>query len=55
LGAQIELTGATVTKRPAAVTLDHIELPYVRDPNLDTPLARSALPMLLKLRKLLEG
>ena len=33
----------------------HIELPYVRDPNLDTPLARSALPMLLNLRKLLKG
>jgi hypothetical protein len=37
------------------VAADHIELPYVRDPNLDTPLARSALPMLLNLRKLLKG
>jgi sigma-54 dependent transcriptional regulator, acetoin dehydrogenase operon transcriptional activator AcoR len=37
------------------VAADHIELPYIRDPNLDTPLARSALPMLLNLRKLLMG
>jgi len=33
----------------------HIELPYVRDPTLTTPLARSALPMPLNLRELLKG
>ena len=37
------------------VAADRIELPYVRDPSLDTPLARSALPLLRNLRDLLEG
>jgi transcriptional regulator of acetoin/glycerol metabolism len=37
------------------VAADRIELRYVRDPSLDTPLARSALPVLLDLRELLEG
>jgi transcriptional regulator of acetoin/glycerol metabolism len=32
-----------------------IELPYAGDPHLDTPLTRSALPVLLNLRELLEG
>ena len=37
------------------VAADRIELRYVRDPSLDTPLARSALPVLLNLSELLEG
>ncbi|HWG64031.1 MAG TPA: GAF domain-containing protein [Streptosporangiaceae bacterium] len=37
------------------VAADRIELPYVRDPDLDTPLTRNALPVLRNLRENLEG
>src|SRR5690242_9905728 len=37
------------------VAADRIELSYVRDPDLDTPLTRSALPVLRQLRESLEG
>ncbi len=37
------------------VAADHIDLTYVRDPNLDTPLTRNALPVLRHLRENLEG
>jgi transcriptional regulator of acetoin/glycerol metabolism len=37
------------------VAADHIELNYIRDPNLDTPLTRSALPVLRTLRDNLDG
>ena len=37
------------------VAADHIELSYVRDPDLDTPLTRSALPVLRNLREHLDG
>ena len=37
------------------VPADHIELSYVRDPDLDTPLTRSALPVLRHLRDHLDG
>ncbi len=37
------------------VAADHIDLCYVRDPDLDTPLTRSALPVLRNLRENLEG
>jgi sigma-54 dependent transcriptional regulator, acetoin dehydrogenase operon transcriptional activator AcoR len=37
------------------VPADKIELSYVRDPNLDTPLTRSAMPVLRHLREHLEG
>jgi sigma-54 dependent transcriptional regulator, acetoin dehydrogenase operon transcriptional activator AcoR len=37
------------------VPADHIELSYVRDPDLDTPLTRSAMPVLRHLRDNLEG
>lgn len=37
------------------VAADKIELPYVRDPNLDSPLTRSALPVLRRLRENLDG
>jgi transcriptional regulator of acetoin/glycerol metabolism len=37
------------------VSADHIELSYVRDPDLDTPLTRSAMPVLRHLREHLEG
>jgi transcriptional regulator of acetoin/glycerol metabolism len=37
------------------VAADRIDLSYVRDPDLDTPLTRSALPVLRHLREHLEG
>jgi sigma-54 dependent transcriptional regulator, acetoin dehydrogenase operon transcriptional activator AcoR len=37
------------------VAADHIDLAYVRSPNLDTPLTRSALPVLRHLREHLDG
>jgi transcriptional regulator of acetoin/glycerol metabolism len=37
------------------VEADHIDLSYVRAPDLDTPLTRSALPVLRHLREHLEG
>ncbi len=37
------------------VAADHVDLSYVRDPDLDTPLARGALPVLQSLRKNLDG
>jgi transcriptional regulator of acetoin/glycerol metabolism len=37
------------------VAADRIEMPYVRDPNLDTPLTRSADPVLARLHEQLAG
>src|SRR5258708_6240125 len=37
------------------VPADHIELSYVRDPDMDTPLTRSAMPVLRHLRENVEG
>jgi transcriptional regulator of acetoin/glycerol metabolism len=37
------------------VAADHIDLSYVCDPDLDTPLTRGALPVLRSLRENLEG
>jgi transcriptional regulator of acetoin/glycerol metabolism len=37
------------------VAADHIKLNYIRDPNLDTPLTRNALPVLRNLRDNLDG
>ena len=37
------------------VAADHIDLSYVRDPDLDTPLTRTALPVLQNLHEILEG
>ena len=37
------------------VAADHIDLSYTRDPDLDTPLTRSALPVLRNLREHLDG
>src|SRR5690242_5023892 len=37
------------------VAADRIELSYLRDPDLDTPLSRSALPILRHLRENLDG
>src|ERR1700722_2469004 len=37
------------------VPADHIELAYIRDPDLDTPLTRSAMPVLRSLRDHLDG
>jgi len=37
------------------VAADRIDLSYVRDPDLDTPLTRNALPVLQNLRENLEG
>jgi transcriptional regulator of acetoin/glycerol metabolism len=39
----------------ADVPADHIELSYVRDPDMDTPLTRSALPVLRHLRENVDG
>ena len=37
------------------VPADHIDLAYIRNPDLDTPLTRSALPVLRRLREQLDG
>lgn len=37
------------------VAADRIDLTYMRDPDLDTPLSRSALPVLMHLREHLDG
>src|ERR1700754_2528508 len=37
------------------VSADRIDLTYLRDPDLDTPLSRSALPVLRHLRDHLDG
>jgi transcriptional regulator of acetoin/glycerol metabolism len=37
------------------VAADRVRLPYIRDPDLGTPLARSALPVLRSLRENLQG
>jgi transcriptional regulator of acetoin/glycerol metabolism len=41
--------------RRSNVAADRIEMPYIRDPNLDTPLARSAEPVLRQLHQQLAG
>ena len=41
--------------RRSNVAADHIDLSYVRDPDLDTPLTRNALPVLRNLHQHLEG
>ena len=37
------------------VAADRVELSYIRDPNLDTPLTRSAMPVLRNLYEHLDG
>ncbi|HUY50106.1 MAG TPA: hypothetical protein VMV92_31115 [Streptosporangiaceae bacterium] len=37
------------------VVADHLDLSYVRDPDLDAPLPRNALPVLVNLRENLKG
>ena len=37
------------------VAADRVALPYVKDPDLDTPLTRNAMPVLRNLRQHLEG
>ncbi|MGO9222005.1 MAG: sigma-54-dependent Fis family transcriptional regulator [Streptosporangiaceae bacterium] len=37
------------------VAADRVTLPYVRDPDLDTPLTRNAMPVLRNLREHLDG
>lgn len=41
--------------RELKVAADKVELPYVRDPNVDTPLTRSAEPVLARLHSQLVG
>ncbi|MET0136140.1 MAG: GAF domain-containing protein [Kibdelosporangium sp.] len=41
--------------RHSLVPADHIDLPYVRDQDLDTPLIRAAEPVLARLGEQLEG
>jgi transcriptional regulator of acetoin/glycerol metabolism len=58
----IESTGVRDTilaswrrSRRGKVAADHIEMPYIRDPDLDTPLTRSAGPVLRQLCEELTG
>lgn len=41
--------------RDLKVAADKIEMPYVRDPDIDTPLTRSAEPVLRNLKEQLDG
>jgi transcriptional regulator of acetoin/glycerol metabolism len=41
--------------RRSRVAADRIDLSYIRDPDLDTPLTRSAMPVLRSLRDALDG
>src|SRR5215831_16722503 len=41
--------------RDFEVAADRVELSYIRDPNLDTPLTRNALPILRNLHEHLDG
>jgi transcriptional regulator of acetoin/glycerol metabolism len=41
--------------RHYAVAADHLELPYIRDPDVDSPLARTAGPVLRNLHDQLDG
>ncbi|HEY6746987.1 MAG TPA: siderophore-interacting protein, partial [Mycobacteriales bacterium] len=41
--------------RELNVAADRIELPYIRDPEIDSPLTRSAEPVLRTLRDQLDG
>jgi transcriptional regulator of acetoin/glycerol metabolism len=41
--------------REFRVAADRVALPYVRDPDLDSPLVRNAMPVLRNLREHLEG
>jgi sigma-54 dependent transcriptional regulator, acetoin dehydrogenase operon transcriptional activator AcoR len=41
--------------RRSRVAADHIDLNYIRDPDLDSPLTRSAMPVLRSLRSALDG
>ena len=41
--------------RRSRVAADKIDLNYIRDPDLDSPLTRSAMPVLRSLREALEG
>ena len=41
--------------RRSRVAADRIDLSYIREPNLDTPLTRSAMPVLRNLREHLDG
>ncbi len=41
--------------RRSRVAADRIDLSYIRDPDLDSPLARSAMPVLRTLRDALDG
>jgi sigma-54 dependent transcriptional regulator, acetoin dehydrogenase operon transcriptional activator AcoR len=41
--------------RRSRVAADKIDLSYIRDPDLDTPLTRSAMPVLRSLRNALDG
>jgi transcriptional regulator of acetoin/glycerol metabolism len=41
--------------RQSRVAADRIDLSYIRDPDLDTPLTRSAMPVLRSLRDALDG
>jgi sigma-54 dependent transcriptional regulator, acetoin dehydrogenase operon transcriptional activator AcoR len=54
-GVRRAIVASWCRSRDAAVAADRLVLQYVRDPNLDTPLTRSAEPVLRHLREQLDG
>jgi transcriptional regulator of acetoin/glycerol metabolism len=50
-----EILASWRRSRALRVAADKIDLPYVRDPNVDTPLTRSAEPVLRQLHEQLAG
>lgn len=54
-GVRQAILASWFRSRESNVSADRLELKYVRDPNLDTPLTRSADPVLRHLRDQLDG
>lgn len=54
-GVRAAIASSWLRSRHSNVRADRLELQYVRDPNLDTPLTRSAEPVLRHLREQLDG
>ncbi len=50
-----EILASWRRSRDLHVAAEKIELPYIRDPELDNPLTRSAEPVLRRLRDQLDG
>ncbi len=54
-GVRAPILASWQRSRQLQVDADEIELPYLRDPDIDTPLTRTALPVLRNLREALDG